>query len=868
MIRHAGQDGAWATGSGGSGASGEVGGEDAKSPVIWLSLAWAAGIGLGQSFGSIWIWITLGGVALAAALALTRRNAWRWLAVVVGVVSIGAAWSAAHLRYAPVDDIRQVVTDESQLAQVEGEVVGPVMLSPTQRGAMGKFAFQPPGTLFQLHCRRVWRNGQWVSASGDLLVKIEQVDTRLGDGQLIGVTGWLSAIDGPLNPGERDYKAMLAEQGVWGRLTLPNVGNVTRLGLAPPLGWWSSLRRQVMDVALGSLRQGIAPGPQRGLLETMLLGRWEGMTSQVDQSFREVGLTHLLSISGAHLGILMWLTWSLVRLTSLHPAKAAMIVLTVLATYLLVLPVQVPIVRSGILAGMLCLGWITGRRVSSLKVLMIALALVLAWRPGDLGNAGLQLSFGVVAALLMFTRPLGQWIWPDPLVEHGSLTAAGMRVIADFLAANLVAFFVALPVVAYHFQLITPLNVLMTILSLPAVTAMLGLGYLKMALGLALPSGGLLLAGPLRWTAEVLLSLVQEGARWPGASWRLTTSPSLAWTVAVLLVVVAWLAGRFAGRKLALSAAVIGCSLWLVIQVRTPAMLETNQAIADAVGTPTSVRLRVSAIAVGNGSCFLVRIYDEHPLWRHPWTMLFDCGSQEYLDVGLRSILPALRSMGVAKLDMLALSHADMDHYCGTLDVIDGMAVGQVLTTPQLLADARCEPRGATAFLIQGIESRGVPIRLATEGWSLSPGHATITALWPPSPEHWSTPRNNDESLVLRFDVAGRRLILGGDIQQVAITQLLARGANLKADICDLPHHGSFVEASPRYLAAVSPSIVLQSSGKARLRRDRWASLIRQHDIHRLITATQGLSQAQVAANGDLSWSVFRDSPVSLDVSR
>ena len=123
------------------------------------------------------------------------------------------------------------------------------------------------------------------------------------------------------------------------------------------------------------------------------------------------------------------------------------------------------------------------------------------------------------------------------------------------------------PVVAFHFQLVTPLGVVLSILALPLVVMMLGVGYAKVLLGTIFPSLGHVLAMPLTWFTDWMIELVDHAAQWPGSTIVLPTSPSKIWVVAALSVVVALLSGRFDKRRLAMLGAFGIGLIWLVISI-------------------------------------------------------------------------------------------------------------------------------------------------------------------------------------------------------------------------------------------------------------------------------------------------------------
>jgi competence protein ComEC len=136
-------------------------------------------------------------------------------------------------------------------------------------------------------------------------------------------------------------------------------------------------------------------------------------------------------------------------------------------------------------------------------------------------------------------------------------------------------------------------------------------------------------------------------------------------------------------------------------------------------------------------------------------------------------------------------------------------------------------------------------------------GDAALELLWP-EPGYVSK-KNNNNSLVLAIESAGRRVLLNGDIQDDAIRRLLASDRSLSADVTDLAHHGSFVDSSADWLEAVGPRVVLQSAGPRRPDQDRWAELLEQARIERLWTFEQGMVELHINRDGELQWFMHRE---------
>lgn len=830
--------------------------------VTHLALAAMAGITMGYAVGSPMLWLILTGLCLlTACIILLKRRPFNWARTMVLLAAACgfANWYQVSHDYLPADDIRQYAAGQSQLIALTGTIVSPIHLSTPRRGALGQFSYQSPATLFVMQTDTITRNGIDESASGKTLVKIQQIDPSLAPGNRLRVTGWFRQTQGPSNPGEYDYQRMLAQQDIFTRVTLDSVANVTHLPSRGGINWVRQFRGWCAARAGDALTLGMKHnGRELGLLQIMLLGQRGGNLDDLDEAFRQVGLAHLLSISGAHLGILLYLTFLGAMVCTQYPRRQVIVVVIVLLFYLVVVPTRVPIARAGVMAGAFCFCSLTGLILGRINILGLAALVVLLWRPADLFTPGFQLSFGTVAGLVLFTPAVSRFLWPDPrvmLIEHFRHRMA--RRVADYFAVNIVAFSVALPLVAYHYQMISPWNMILTMLALPIVTLMLGLGFAKIMLGMFFPSIGLMLAGVTTWATQVLALLVEGGTTWPYASIGLGAGPSVWWMLATMMVICSLFDGVFAGRRKLLA----GCAVFLVAWLAVPILPAWRVLPATALPTNAPVAT-LRAISVGNGSSFLLQLRPQQR-FTQDYVLLFDCGSQQFLDVGKRSVVPALENLNISRIDCLMLSHADIDHYGGVLDVADQIKVKQVLLPQHMLDDAANNPTRATANLLKGLQTRQIPIHVVGAGWKHSVGGHDLELLWPPAEGEYPTEKHNDSSLVLSLQTCGRRMLLNGDIQQRAMTEMFRRQMDLHADIIDLPHHGAIVPATEQWLKAVHPTYAIQSAGWSRLYRDKWPDLLGKIDfpMQRLITAPSGMVSVHIAANGNITTQTFHDAP-------
>lgn len=192
-------------------------------------------------------------------------------------------------------------------------------------------------------------------------------------------------------------------------------------------------------------------------------------------------------------------------------------------------------------------------------------------------------------------------------------------------------------------------------------------------------------------------------------------------------------------------------------------------------------------------------------------TLLVDAGTAlpEGPDLGASVVVPALRALGVARLDLVVASHADLDHRGGLPAVLEALPVARLWLPHGGLRDP-----GFGDLLAAAARAGAVVEEQGAGGRALRAGDLEVVPLWPPR-----EPRalaDNDRSLTLRIDVAGRRVLLPGDLEAAAEERLLAAaGSAVRAEILKLGHHGSRTSSTARWLAAVGAEVAVASAPRA-----------------------------------------------------
>ena len=748
-----------------------------RHPLLRFTLAFVLGVLL----ASLGPWAVLGGVAAVAGLSLLIRHRRALLMAAAGVAVGGAlAWHAFTSAPPPPEGFR---TGPERL--LDGTVA-----SPVRRHREGFRAWL--GDVL------VREGDGWRAIPG--LVQLDLPDApvvrSLGTGQRLRLRARLRPVRPAPNPGVGDPADVLRTRGIvaTGRLRQPEALFLVEGDPIPPY------RDAVRWEFRAALERATGP-PTAALLEAVVLGDGDAPDDALQLAWRTSGLTHLLSISGLHVGIVAWLVYALIRLAlASWPAWASRFapdrpaaLLAILASwaYVTVAAGPVPAVRAAWMATGILGARVLGRASDGVSALSMAALVVLAVDPVALGDPSFQLSFAAVVAIGLGAGPVDRFArrieetWPFPLLARG----IGLAIRA--LGTGVLATLGTLPILAWHFQSIPMAGLLANLVAIPLANWGIVVPGLAALGAVAVGADGL--AAPLFWLAD-LGSRATDGF----ARWCADLAPPLGipgrslWEAVVLtgVAVAGILAFRLAGRRR--------------VALAVSAMLVGVVATARALPSRAPGELRVTFMAVGHGDSTLLQL-------PNGYTMLIDGGGDPagQYDVGTRVVVPALTALGVDRIDALVISHAHPDHFRGLLAVVQAFEVGELWT------NGPPSPDPLYVALIDGLRRGGVPTRaFAPDSTRFRVGDVTIEALHPlrrARDPPWTYPELgfNDNSLVLRLELGTFSLLMTGDVERAGERLLLDGGRPLASTVLKVPHHGSRTSSTRAFLEAVHPKLAV-----------------------------------------------------------
>ncbi len=509
------------------------------------------------------------------------------------------------------------------------------------------------------------------------------------------------------------------------------------------------------------------PAQVAAVLRALTIADSSGLSSEVQRALRSLGVSHLLVISGLHIGLVgglgLLLGKLLVGLTGGHRLWQSwlpvILALACAVFYSLLASFTLPTLRALIMLGVFLITRAAGRWRQGWNSLLMAALVVLLLNPLAVTGSGFWLSFGAVAALLWFSGwragagrnpsiparlfathfymslimlPLGGWFFGG-----GSLVAG-------------VANMVLIPLVGFY---IVPLALL------GAFAALWGLGLAALCWELA--------ALPLRWLLPLATS---EAASDAGMFWHFHSS-SIAFLLALIGLVLLLLPDQ---RRVGPFAAMLALPLLLP---------------EAGIAPEPSRELTVTVFDVGQGTAVLIQAGER--------ALLYDTGPGDPngRNAGEDLLRPALSAAGIRTLDTLVVSHGDLDHSAGAQTLLSQIPVRRLR-------------RGADGF-----ELPGSSVCQAGESWRW-PGGQRFRFLSPALYGSTSGTARNNASCVLQVDIDGYRMLLAGDVERPGELEAVVYWRDaLRSQWLLVAHHGSATSSSYSKLKHTQPAVAVVSAG-------------------------------------------------------
>lgn len=756
--------------------------------LVHLSLAWVLGICVGSRY-EIDTGILVALIAVVAPLVLLshRRSLLFWGGISL-LLLLGGLF---HFQSVPESD---------SLAAYRGpmEVRGVVSADPDVRDNT---------TTLRLEVNEIKVEEQWQTVSGTAQISAPKFPDlgrprdfpyyRYGD--RLELTGVLQT---PRRSGEFDFKEYLAQRGVYSVLTHPTDVTLLESGQKPrPMELIYRLRHSMsksLDEAL--------PDPESSLARALLLGERGSMSNEVKEDFSRTGTTHLLAISGVNVSIIAGIVmgaglflFGRRRPTSFWLALGAIWFYTILSG------MYPSAVRAAIMGSLWLYANRIGRPSSALTSLVLAAAVMLALNPRLLNDIGFQLSFAAMAGLVFLTPRFHEWGRKSFSHDDGEVSPLAGFVIGS-CAVTLGAVLATLPMIAYHFGLISLMGLPATFFTLPATTVIILTAGIVGLAGIFAPAVASVTAWVTWLFAAYVIRTVELFAAIPLASidFRVNLAAMGAYYAVMGCALWVprnrdWFTSRFKVAKQGLRKAPQLAQRvplkWLAAPLAVAAVL-----VWVAAFTASDGRLYVYVLDVGQGDAILIS--------KGHRQILVDGGPSAGK---LASQLGDRMPFWDRTIELVVLTHPDDDHLVGLVEVLRRYHVEKVLVTDEAVdSDIYREWRKL-------IGQKEIEPSVAQAGQQVRMGKDVTLTVLNPSGSSSTVPATdgdrNDASIVLRLEYDRFTVLLTGDAGTAAEQLLLKENVRLRSTVLKVSHHGSRTASSAEFLSEVRPVFAAISVG-------------------------------------------------------
>ncbi len=653
--------------------------------------------------------------------------------------------------------------NDSMLSFRETDVIGTIQSTPIINGNRLSFQLQ-------------MNNDETVQLfykipSRELKEKLKQ----LTPGMVCTFTGMLKEPPSPRNFYAFDYKDYLYKQHIHALFEVESLSNCVQKDVSF-IHWLFSVRQRAVSY-IGETFS----GQSAAFMNALLFGDRQYMTFEVEEQYQQFGLVHLLAISGSHIVLLTAICYFVSLRIGMTRESTTMLLLVCIPLYMFCAGASPSVVRASI-AAVIVFGALTRAvRVSGMDALSMTLIIMLFYDPYVLFDIGFQFSFvGSFSLLLSSSRLLTN--------ENG--------IVKNSIYLSVISQLTSTPILLYHFGYVSPYSILLNMIYVPFLSLfVLPACIVILVCLLCLPIVSQWLASLLSLCIHVSNVMLQMCEALPFA--RLTFGQTQSFLVALYCISVVTVLLSWEGliwRK------------YRLLFLLSFFILSTCHYAFPYVNANGSV----TYIDVGQGDAILIRLpYNQGtylidtggtlPVKKEEWQQ-----KKHEFSVGHDILVPFLQKEGVRMIDKLIVTHGDMDHMGAVQEVMQSIAVKEVVLGKKI----------KFSLLEQQIQQlaaqKNVPIRIVEKGDSWKAGETVFSVLSPEGEEK----EDNNQSIVLWAKIGGLTWLFTGDLEEVGEKRFIQWYPELHADVLKVGHHGSKTSSSGQFLDTIQPKKAIISVGE------------------------------------------------------
>lgn len=521
------------------------------------------------------------------------------------------------------------------------------------------------------------------------------------------------------------------------------------------------------------------------LAAALLFGNSDLIQPETMDHYRELGIVHLLAISGLHISIIVAIVYFLLLRFGLTREKCILILLVCLPIYCLLTGASPSIIRSVLMTMLLLIGkrWEKYFRLKAIDIISITFLLFVFIKPYSIYNIGFQLSF-----LVTFTL----------IISISSILQRYNHPVSILLTTSFLSLISSSPVLLSYFYEFSIISVIVNLIYVPLFNLVL-LPFLLFVfiLHLFLRNG----LDPFLYLLNNLIvitnTLSKKIATFPFNTIVLG-KPSMTllflYIGGFFLFFIFW-EKRVKGFRSFICACLLPFFLFFSQYIVTSFPIKGEITFLD-VGQGDSIFIR---LPFGKG-VYLIDTGGGLEYKREEWQV-----KDRNFEVGKDTVVPFLKGKGISKIDKLIITHGDLDHAGGATAILKEMKVKELVLPDQF------EKNDIVNKLITIANKKTIKVRFVHDGDSWIAGENQFRIL---SPNENSRQDSNNSSVVLFAELGGLKWLFTGDLEKTGEEKLIKDYPELSVDVLKVGHHGSNTSTTDSFLHYLNPKIAIISVGR------------------------------------------------------
>lgn len=623
---------------------------------------------------------------------------------------------------------------------------------------------------------------------------------QLKPGFMCEVEGELTEPSPNKNPNLFNYKEFLYYQGVYWFLDIKEFKGCRGRGS------WKDALITLRFKGLKRIEQSFPPSTV-GVTQALLFGETGMIKEDTMKSFRELGVVHLLAISGLHVGLLFAFLHHFLLRAGVTREAASWVGIFFLLCYIILTGGSPSVVRASSMLIVLLLGKKTSLNISVFDSLAAVFLILVLYEPFSVFNAGFQLSFVVSFSLVISSRTI--------------LKDASSSSFRQMFMVTIVAQLSSLPIVIHHFYEFSLIGFLTNLFYIPLFSAIvLPMAIIVYFLSSIVTAGWVMV--PYKTLLEGIQWLSSEVSSFP-LSTLVMGRPHFLLLLCYLILIYYVFAGFERKKYLSGVLFIVFGSLHLLWNNFHPygevVFIDVGQGDATLIDLPY------------NRGTFLIDAGGEIHFPEEKWE---EKGST--FSVGEDIVVPFLKSKGITRIDTLILTHGDLDHVGGAEAVIDEVKVREILISPGSMGKLE------VGNIVKKAQSKRISVKEAMYPTSWRGDEEGLHIVSPLDTAY----EGNNDSIVIYGDIGFMKWLFTGDLEEEGERELL-KTFDMQVDVLKVGHHGSNTSSTEPFLEEASPDFAVISAGET----NRFGHP--HPDVVKRLT-TRGVAIYNTAGNGAITY--------------